>query len=720
MRGKIPTSTKPATRGNDYLEGRDWANNGFADTIDGLAGDDTIIGGLGDDELTGGDGADLFIFRAGDGDDTITDFTVGIDKIALDGAPSSENIIVLKNGDSSTVSWSGGNIFLKGVSYDTVRASDILDSKEVPLTGKFFVMAQTGTSGVDYITADYGDFDWGKARPHRDTYQIHGRDGGDWIQGGEGRDEIYGDGGNDFIFGGDNSLTRFGDTLAGGAGNDKLYGSNKNDDLKGGIGADLLVAEKGDDKLEGGSGDDTLEGGAGADWIYGQDSGDSVDGGKDTASYVRSYAGVTVDLSSKDLLRGQSSAGDANGDRLIGIENLWGSRYEDTLTGDGNANELKGSFGDDRLEGGAGDDRLHGGGNADIFVFRADHGHDTIRDFSESEGDRISLDGVTDFDTQVTVEDAGEDATVEWAGGTITLLNVDHTLITAKDFGFEETTDYTPPEDNVDDDTIDFKAETDIVIIGARGDDTLEGTSGRDILLGEEGDDMLSGGAGVDYLYGGAGNDVFKFGPDYDSDYDLILDFTSGEDWISIEGIESFEDIQIESSTRDHPSYGVITVLEWKNGKIFLRGDFTNRLTAGDFALNDSESTDNGIEFFGDSSSETIKGGSGNDTIDAGGGDDTLIGGGGDDILRGGGGDDVFEFYANHGSDTIEGFRINKDKIRLFGEDGNQITDLDAIGSMISAAEDAEDDTSISWDGGEIILEDILYTDVIDNLNSVF
>ncbi|MEM9716238.1 MAG: Hint domain-containing protein [Pseudomonadota bacterium] len=41
------------------------------------AGDDTLIGGLGDDELTGGDGDDTFVYVAGDGADTISDFNVG-------------------------------------------------------------------------------------------------------------------------------------------------------------------------------------------------------------------------------------------------------------------------------------------------------------------------------------------------------------------------------------------------------------------------------------------------------------------------------------------------------------------------------------------------------------------------------------------------------------------------------------------------------------------
>lgn len=61
-------------------------SNGGADLIDGGAGNDTIWGGAGADTLTGGAGNDIFYFRFGDGDDVITDFTSGEDKIALDTA----------------------------------------------------------------------------------------------------------------------------------------------------------------------------------------------------------------------------------------------------------------------------------------------------------------------------------------------------------------------------------------------------------------------------------------------------------------------------------------------------------------------------------------------------------------------------------------------------------------------------------------------------------
>ena len=47
------------------------------DTINGGGGNDLIVGGRGNDILTGGAGFDHFVFHAGDGMDTITDFSAG-------------------------------------------------------------------------------------------------------------------------------------------------------------------------------------------------------------------------------------------------------------------------------------------------------------------------------------------------------------------------------------------------------------------------------------------------------------------------------------------------------------------------------------------------------------------------------------------------------------------------------------------------------------------
>ena len=82
--------TLKGSRGDDELyggRGSDSLNGGFgddalyggrgADTLFGDWGDDELDGGKGDDTLEGSRGADTFVFREGDGNDTIVDFGFG-------------------------------------------------------------------------------------------------------------------------------------------------------------------------------------------------------------------------------------------------------------------------------------------------------------------------------------------------------------------------------------------------------------------------------------------------------------------------------------------------------------------------------------------------------------------------------------------------------------------------------------------------------------------
>lgn len=69
--------------GNDELYGEDgndalWGDDGD-DLLQGGPGDDILVG----DDFSGGSGADTFVLAAGEGTDTIVDFEVGIDAIAL-------------------------------------------------------------------------------------------------------------------------------------------------------------------------------------------------------------------------------------------------------------------------------------------------------------------------------------------------------------------------------------------------------------------------------------------------------------------------------------------------------------------------------------------------------------------------------------------------------------------------------------------------------------
>ncbi|MGR4975001.1 retention module-containing protein [Pseudomonas sp. LARHCG127] len=169
-----------------------------------------------------------------------------------------------------------------------------------------------------------------------------------------------------------------------------LTGTSGDDVLLAGNGDDVLNAGGGNDTLSAGSGNNTLQGGAGDDVLYSGAGNDLLDGGSghDTASYAHATSAVTVNLG---LLAAQNTLG-AGTDTLAGIENLVGSNFNDTLTGDGASNRidgglghdvLNGAGGDDLLIGGQGNNTLTGGSGADTFQWQAGNsGHDVITDFA--------------------------------------------------------------------------------------------------------------------------------------------------------------------------------------------------------------------------------------------------------------------------------------------------------------------------------------------------
>ena len=68
--------------------------------------------------------------------------------------------------------------------------------------------------------------------------------------------------------------------------------------------------------------------------------------GSDTASYADATAGVTVSLA---IAAAQNTIG-AGVDTLVNFENLTGSNFNDTLTGNSVANILNGGAGNDTAE----------------------------------------------------------------------------------------------------------------------------------------------------------------------------------------------------------------------------------------------------------------------------------------------------------------------------------------------------------------------------------
>ncbi len=320
-----------------------------------------------------------------------------------------------------------------------------------------------GMGGDDTITGgNLSDFLYGGTGHDR----ISAGGGNDILQGGAGRDTIQAGAGDDLIYGSDH---REGDQVDGGTGfdtisyenrsrgvdinlgaglandmtsgqlldtlisienargtqtNDMIVGSGAGNRLEGLDGYDYILGGGGNDFIDGGNagdvlyggmGDDTLLGGAGNDELVGEEGADLLDGGSgiDTAFFGASGGGVLVNLET-----GRGHGGHAEGERLVGIENLSGSNLADTFFGNDVANVLNGWGGKDSLYGHAGNDTLIGGLGADTIAggaggdvlwggqtTGADQSRDVFAYLTVSDSRARDWDRIMDFDARHDVID---------------------------------------------------------------------------------------------------------------------------------------------------------------------------------------------------------------------------------------------------------------------------------------------------------------------------
>ncbi|HUQ37944.1 MAG TPA: cadherin domain-containing protein, partial [Aestuariivirga sp.] len=181
------------------------------------------------------------------------------------------------------------------------------------------------------------------------------------------------------------NITDYAGTYTGNPGNNKATGTSEEDIMSGGGGNDTVTGGTGNDTLYGDDGNDDLDGGDGNDVLGGGAGNDTITGGAgiDTVTYLDATSAVTVNLATTSQ---QNTLG-AGQDTITGIENLYGSAFADTLTGNSGDNSIWGDAGNDTLRGGAGNDTLYGGAGidtlygeagADIFFLQAGLGNDTV------------------------------------------------------------------------------------------------------------------------------------------------------------------------------------------------------------------------------------------------------------------------------------------------------------------------------------------------------
>ena len=776
---------------HDVLTGNDDPNVieglGGDDSISGGGGDDTLNGGSGNNTLTGGGGADTFVIG---GRDTVTDFTVGDagDRLSFGSSPRTLSLNYTIDGDTLVIASGSHRVTLDNINDATgltaanfvfnpdgyVRLTDnnptgTATRGDSTILGGAGDNRLTGGSNADRIFGGGGD----------DT--IEGRAGGDTLDGGAGTDTLsYAGspqrGGGREVSGYISGVTVVLNGSAEGEGTyaegdtitnfENLIGSSRDDNLTGDEAANVIDGGSGNDTIAGGGssdGLDTLRGGSGSDIITGGGS-SMVEGGSGSdrligsAGDFLSYAGgsgVTVDLSdltTRGLTQAEAdrfnggmvesvsgiievSRGDASGDIATDFVNVIGSRSGDTLTGDANANELRGLGGNDTLTGNAGDDVLKGSEGGDTL--RGGEGNDTLD--GGPGADRLDGGGTQDTPGAdiATYASAEEGVTVDLSGGGRsrgdaagdTYTGIEQYVGSAHDDVFiagrdahnmnggtsgSDTVSYERSAGGVQVDLSSTSAQNaaggfDDADNYARGDtlaniENVIGSNHNDALTAGTGGSIIDGGRGDDDLTGGSGGDTFVFAPG--DGEDEISTFTAGSDanhdrldLSAFSSIASMDDLEGEITLLAN---GTDTDIDLPNNvEITLRGVLPTALNPDNFIFHDKPITGSGSSnvlegnrfnntmdgqagddrMYGEQGRDTMNGGPGDDEMYGGEEKDILNGGPGNDLLDGGPGADTFVFEPGNGNDYIMDYTAGTDNIQFKGftnADGTPLTGVTA------------------------------------------
>jgi Ca2+-binding RTX toxin-like protein len=739
LRGSTRADTLTGDTGNNVIAG-----GAGADTLDGGAGGDwasyqfstgaltvslaTGLGTQGDangdvlsnfENLRGGAGADRLTGDAngntleGKGGRDTLDGGAGVDFAGYDTAAAGVVANLATSAGTTGEALNDVYINIEGLRGSTFNDLLIGNAADNFLDGGLGADTHDGGAGEDWVTyrnsttsiqavlsLNGGAVGEATGDQYINVENLEGSAFGDNVQGNEGDNVIAGGGGGDIIAGwGGNDTASYefaasavAVSLATNSGSvgeaigdtfifvENLRGSNFSDVLQGDAAANIL---------QGAAGADTLDGGAGEDWAY----------------YARATAGVAV-----SLLAGAGTAGEADGDSLVGIENLRGSAYADTLIGDAGANILVGGDGADTLDGGAGADwtsyefagsavsadlsAAGSGGEAAGDVYA---GIENLRGSSFADtltGD--ALDNVIEGRAGADTLNGG--AGLDWASyqtaATGVVANMSTTTGTAGEAQNDVLLNFEGLRGSMFSDRLVGDAFDNWFDGWLGGADTFEGAGGSDWVTYEDADaavainvgaghytqfaagdlfidiENMRGSRFADGLIGDAGSNVIEGGAGADN-----LDGSTGIDTVSYQSAGSGVSADLGQPSGDGLSHGTGS-----------RGD-----AAGDY-LNNFENLIGSAY------------------------DDVLFGNAGDNSLTGGAGPDVFGFRNGTGTDTVTDFTV--------AGPGKDTLDVSLVSGIASLSDltltQVGADTQIGLAGqGTVVLLNTLVAD-IDATHFVF
>lgn len=499
---------------------------------------------------------------------------------------------------------------------------------------------------------------------------ITGTEGNDTLTGGDGNDTITGKGGRDVLFGGSGNDTFYctvfagGDVIDGGAGFDTVDVSNRGwpnyvtrFDVRHAwfdIAAGLVFHGPDTHRL------------TNVEYVLGTGNPDlssTLDASGSSGAVALNFSTGAVVVPSSAVVK------------VSRFEDMIGSRFGDTLTGEAKANTI---------DGGTGADTMAGGADGDAYLV-------------DATGDRV-----------IEAAEPGNDLVLSAVNHTLA-ANVERLALVGTGT------------------TATGNAEANWLFSNATAS-TLSGLGGNDVLWGRGGNDVLAGGIGNDLMAGGDGSDRYSYAAGDGAD---VISDASGTDTLTLSGV-ALSDVTFTSvdTIRDADSRadallitvstgGSILVLDYYNNysgapalcsagsgvleAVIIGGtrlSFTDihaatvastaaakivvaaaqstfdlsegiaklpatiAATAGDdliVGLTTGDVIDGGAghdKLRGQVGNDTLMGGAGNDTLQGGNGHDVLIGGAGDDYAFGSYGADIMACGAGNDFYNVDRFDV--------------------------------------------------------------